>query len=169
MILSTSDFTGFYELSLSIYDTPRLQEAIDRYERYYLVRLFGLTMADSFIADLDNGEPVNPDYLTLFNVLDYEDECHLFQSKGIKDILKACVYYHYISEKAVRDSQSGVVKTEAEVGRIVSFDNTHRSAEIRFNGMLESWETIQKYCIEHSGTYPDFKGKHEYPKYSSLL
>lgn len=169
MILSTSDFTGFYEISVSIYDSPRLQDAIDRYERYYLVRLLGITMADSFIADLVNGVPVDTDYLTIFNPLEYEDECHLFQSKGIKDILKACVFYHYISEKAVIDSQSGVLKTESEVGRTVSFDNTHRAAEIRFNGMLSSWEAIQKYCYEHSSTYPDFKGKHEYPKYNGLV
>lgn len=169
MILSTSDFTGFYELSKSIYDTPRLQDAIDRYERYYLVRLLGLTMANSFIADLVNGVPVDADYLTIYNALDYEDESHLFQSKGIKDILKACVYYHYISEKAVHDSQSGVAKTETEVGRVVAFDNTHRAAEIRFNGMLPSWETIQKYCYEHSDVYPDFKGQHEYPKMSGLI
>lgn len=169
MILSTSDFTGYYELSLSIYDTPRLQDAIDRYERYYLVRLLGLTMADDFIADLVNGVPVDTDFLLIFNPLDYEDESHLFQSQGIKDILKACVFYHYISEKAVHDSQSGVAKTETEVGRVVAFDNTHRAAEIRFNGMLPSWEAIQKYCLEHESLYPDFKGKHEYPKFSGLI
>jgi hypothetical protein len=169
MILSTSDFTGFYELSVSIYDTPRLQDAIDRYERYYLVRLLGLTMANDFIADLVDGVPVDPDYLTIFNALEYQDETNLFLSQGIKDILKACVFYHYISEKAVNDSQSGVHKTESEIGRVVAFDNTHRAAEIRFNGMLPSWETVQKFCIEHASIYPDFKGVYEYPKFSSLL
>jgi hypothetical protein len=126
-------------------------------------------MATDFIADLVNGVPVDTDYLTIYNVLEYQDEVHLFQSNGIKDILKTCVFYHFISEKAVNDSQSGVLKTESEVGRAVSFDNTHRAAEIRFNGMLPSWESVQKYCYEHSDIYPDFKGQHEYPKFSGLL
>ena len=169
MIVTTADFIGYYQVSFGIYDTPKLQSAIDRYEKYYLIKLLGLTMGNYFIADLVDGEPVDTDFLTIFNELQYEDENCLHTSKGIKDILIACIFYHFISEKAVHDAQSGVVVGDSEVAKNVAFDNVYRLAEIRWNSMLESWEAIQKYCIENSSVYPDFKGQHEYPRLSGLV
>lgn len=169
MIVTIADFTGVYEISVNNYNQVRIQEAIDRYEGYYLKRLLGLTFASAFIADLVDGEPVNPDYLTIFNPLDIQDDFMMWNSQGIKDILLACIYYHYITEKTVQDSMSGAVRSDAEVAKVVTHDNAFRMAEIRWNSMVPSWETVQKYCVDNEATYPDFKGTTIHPKMGGLV
>ncbi|HKZ36116.1 MAG TPA: hypothetical protein VJ184_00595, partial [Chryseolinea sp.] len=96
IILTLDDFTGFQILARSIQNDPELQSYIDRYEKKYIHQLLGVTLGDLFIADLTMGVPSDPRFVAIFDTFSKQDDCRIYDSNGIKDILTALVFYHYI-------------------------------------------------------------------------
>jgi len=67
MFLTVQDFTGKYQLSTGMYDVTKLQDYIIRYEKRYLIELFGANLYDEFISDLVLNVPKSPNFLKVFN------------------------------------------------------------------------------------------------------
>jgi hypothetical protein len=145
MFLSPIDFTGKYEISTGMYDTNKLQDYIDRYEPSYLRQLFGVTMYNEFIADLDvNNLPQSPNYLKLYypfaeDVTPY----NLLESRGLLDMLKGFIYFEYYKDLVNLATPYGGVKPNAENSTIVG--TTSSTMYTRYNDAVKTYKAIRHY------------------------
>lgn len=171
IILQTSDFTGKYAISTDVSTVTKLQEYIDRHEREYIYRLLGKELGDLFIADVSSYAPVTAKYVVIFNQLNFEDSGdHLYISRGIKEILKAVVFYHYVADEMAEHGQSGVSVPSIDTSSRSTAEGVLRFAEQRFNSILPSVEAIQVYVEqEEPADYPEYEYHKWEPKYSSIV
>ena len=146
-IVQISDFKGFHKLTVTSYNDYLIQSYIDRYEDDYLNKLLGCDLKDLLIADLIGGVPTNPDYLAWFNpfceeVVSCYNKCTL-ESKGLKDMLKGFIYYHYTRDNVNIQHATGVSKVQSEISNKLDNINLERTAEIRYNESVGSYKAIK--------------------------
>jgi hypothetical protein len=150
-IVTTVDFIGKYELHISEFTMPVLNEYILRMEEYLLVELFGKEL-----YDLWNGSAA-PEYTVLTAPLTFQDECgKVWQSRGIKDMLTGFIYFDYSRDRYTQQTITGPVKQDGEN----SGNATHVMSllTMRYEEALISYQAIQAYIIDNPVTYPEFKG-----------
>lgn len=177
-LLQVSDFVGFFKLALSNIQEEDLQVYIDRYEAEYVRKIFGVVMGDAILQEIldANGQslPISQAYsdetaAILFAFAKQDDNDCIFESKGLADVLRAFVFYHYITETQARHTPTGVIVNQAEVANIQSPYAAQRFAERKFNEALDSVDAIQWYCTTFApADYPDYNGTTIKPKYDSL-
>ena len=145
MIVNISDFTGKYQLSTGMYDTVKLQDYIDKYEKRYLIELFGANLYDEFISDLDtNNIPQSPNFLKVFNPF-YENLTfrQLIISEGIKEMLKGFIYFEYSKDLINQMTPYGNVRPISENSEPVS--TLYSMIYARYNEAIKSYKAIQMY------------------------
>lgn len=172
LIVSKNDFTGFFELPRTTASDPELQSYIDSYEKKTIYELLGVELGELFIADIVNGVPIDARFIAIFNSFALQDNScgKIYSSAGIKSILLAVIYYHYVLETQTNVSQSGAMTSESETGSTGNNHTAARKAEIKFNWMLHSVEAVQYKCSRESkADYPEYKGQKFKPQYSALL
>lgn len=159
--LSITDFErGKYKADDAggTYSAQHLTECIVKYEPDYIYKIFGATEGARIIAYT---APGNTDYDTVIAAfaLDNTTFCGkpIYQSLGLKEILKAAVFYEYV-KNSVKMTQSGPAKKKAEISDVLSPAGDRRFAENKFNDVLSSIEAIQWYCRNHETAFPDFNG-----------
>lgn len=93
------------------------------------------------------------------------------ESHGIMDLLLIQIYYSYLSEEQIINSQSGVMGQVTENGAVQSNQNAFRKGEQKWNnGGLDTWYAIYWFCKwKYPDIYPEFKGIIEQPRYSAIL
>lgn len=156
-ILQTTDFTGFHKLAGSIENDTLLQSYIDKYEKSYINKVFGIALGKLIVADIlanDGIVPLDPNYLKVWNSFEeVGDDDAQYVSEGMSEILKSCIFWHYIVETTTQHTQAGVtgpgIDTQARAA-------SGRYAENRWNNMLSSWEAIQCFISENDTDYPDY-------------
>jgi hypothetical protein len=158
MIL-VSDFVGKYELSISQYNSDLIASYINKYEKEYLIKLFGKALYDLFIADLDPNTslPTTTIYQTLYNPLYIDTYINgESESKGIKEMLIGFIYYHYTIDSQQQQTSVGVTAPKSENSEGINLNSISIS---RFNDNVQSYKTIQSYIQQNSSDYPTFNGK----------
>ncbi len=146
ILIDKSDFTGIYELNLSIKD--KVDEYIEEFEKPILVKLLGSDLFDLFEADLNNQVPTDPIYLKLYEPS--EDLC----SQGMVKMLLGFIYYDYIRDSPRSQGMNGPVKRNTEVSEPANLDYLARM----YNKSVNTYWAIQRMCIEGPTDYPDFAG-----------
>ncbi len=184
ILVKTTDFTGLYYIAQTTYTTPILQAYIDEFEKTYIRKLLGLTLGDLFIATVVNNVPVGARYLAIYNPLAIQVNGietgvylngqnwvsgRIYESRGMKEILKGIIYCLYVQGTQSHHSQSGVAKATADVSAVMTGENAARMGEIRHNGIISDWEAVQYYIQQNIATYPEFEGLQLQPKYSAIL
>lgn len=173
LIIQTTDFKdNEFALATDLTTTkPLLQATIDTYEKEYIWYLLGKTLGDLFIADIAAGVPTTARFIKIFDPLQEQDDNDTLRiSRGIKKILLAAVYYHFIVNNQTEHSQSGITVPNLDTVKKVGFSNAVRAAELKFNELLDSVETIQWFCDEEdSATYPEYNGQIIDVKSSSIF
>lgn len=93
------------------------------------------------------------------------------ESTGIKDLLLMSIYYAYVSETQLKQTQSGVSFSDSENSVVQSGANAYRLAEQKWNNAgLTTWWAIRWYClIKYPSTYPEYAGICERTRYSGLM
>ena len=155
MFITPADFVGKFELSVGMYSTANIQAYIDRYEKQYLVELFGKKMYDQFIADLDivTGLPQSPEFRFIFEPFvddSYFDHYYHNQSKGIKDMLLGFVYFEYTKDLISQMTPFGNVSQNSENSTVES--TTYTMIYNRYNEAVFSYRAIQQYIYLNSHT-----------------
>lgn len=168
-ILTINDFPkGKYELHTGMYTQARIEDYIERYEKRYLIELFGKELHDEFIADLTlgGGTPTEARFIKLWEelsidcpgglVFGYHLRKGVIHSEGIKEMLKGFIYYEYIQDTV---NQMSSIGNTVPVG-----ENSEKATTLyttmygRYNEAVKSWRTIQ-YCIcKNIIDYPNFSG-----------
>ena len=74
--ITTADFgKGKFELHKGMYEQQKINDYIDKYEKAYLVQLLGADLYTLFVADLINGIPVDPIFVSLYEEFMYDKDC----------------------------------------------------------------------------------------------
>jgi hypothetical protein len=145
MFLTVQDFTGKYQLSTGMYDVTKLQDYIDKYEKRYLIELFGAKLYDEFISDLDVANvPESPNFLKVFDPF-YENVTlrQLIISEGILEMLKGFVYFEYSKDLINQMTPYGNVRPISENSEPVS--TLYSMIYARYNEAIKSYKAIQLY------------------------
>ena len=144
MIVNISDFTGKYQLSTGMYDTVKLQDYIDKYEKRYLIELFGANLYTEFESDLLANVPQSPNFLKVFNPF-YENLTfrQLIISDGIKEMLKGFIYFEYSKDLINQMTPYGNVRPISENSEPVS--TLYSMIYARYNEAIRSYKAIQTY------------------------
>lgn len=155
-ILVTSDFsTGEFRIPKDCFSD--LQTYIDRYEKFYLVRLLGAELYDLFIADLtalpSPQVPQSAIYLAIFNPFQIDDtnDC-LRISEGIKEMLIEFVYFHFMRDIGVKKKIGGVYMTQIETGTNIGYNGFNLVEG--YNKGVKNYKEIQWYICEYDTDYP---------------
>lgn len=145
MFLTVNDFTGKYQLSTGMYDVTKLQDYITKYEKRYLIELFGAKLYDEFISDLDMANvPQSPNFLKVFNPF-YENVTlrQLIISEGIIEMLKGFVYFEYSKDLINQMTPYGNVRPISENSEPVS--TLYSMIYTRYNEAIKTYKAIQTY------------------------
>lgn len=156
-LVLTTDFVGEYKISQTDYSTQGLQSYIDKFEKFYLVRLLGADLYALFIADLDGSTPQVPltaIYLSLYDPFQIDDGNRIYISEGMRVMLKQLIYFHYVRDTSYEQTTVGVMNTQPELGTLRAYSG--------FNLMEAYNEGIMNYCNiqwflldNNSADYPD--------------
>ena len=155
ILIDKSDFTGIYELNISIKD--KVDEYIEEFEKPILVKLLGSDLFDLFNANLVNQIPTDPIYLKLYEPS--EDLC----SQGMVKMLLGLIYYDYIRDSPRSQGMNGPVKRTTEVSEPASLDYLARM----YNKSVNTYWAIQNIASNDNTNYPDYSG--QYIKKTSLF
>jgi len=156
-----------------------LLEYISKYEKKYLIDLFGFDLYELFIADLVDGTPTSERFLDVYNVLYYNPVGNVFipidaaytgwasqfknckkeptYSEGISTMLKGFVFFHFVRDMDLNVSSTGVVVNKNENSDRADA-KTLEFIELRFNEAVDSFKVIRNYMIGNSSTYPEYDG-----------
>lgn len=181
MLLST-DFTGYFKIVQDNRTAEILTAYIARCEQKYLVELFGFTLYELFIADLDvNGVPQTERFETVYNQLYYAQtgeqpfypiggaDWSCFSdnrparveptlSKGIREMLKGFIYFEFVNEYSYEVAQTGVVTNANENSTELPGSKHVSLIESRYNDAANSFKVIRNYMIANEATYPEYAG-----------
>jgi hypothetical protein len=167
-ILQTSDFVGEYKISTSRFS--ELDKYIEKYEKYYLLRLMGKDLYDLFIADLTGTTPQVPQTTRFINIFEPFDiipnlSNGLVISEGIKVMLIQFIYFQYIINTNDFNTISGQVQSSNEN----STNNSYKGNIIEvYNKAIDNYRNIQEYIESDSLTYPEIESSYyEFLQYAS--
>lgn len=150
MFLTPQNFTGKYELHTGVYDQNKLQDYINKYEKRYLIELFGATLFDDFIADLDvNDEPESPNFIQIFDEFHQNVNLyHLLISEGILEMLKGFIYFEYSKDQMNQQTPFGNVSQLSENSKKVTTLNSMMYT--RYNEAVKTFNAIRSFMILNS-------------------
>lgn len=171
ILLSIDDFTGYHTLALNDSDETLLQAYITRDEKLAIVELLGVELGEAFIAGIGAGSPDAKWTAIRDEFYEHDTDCNRMRhSRGIKEWLKAYVYYQFVFKTHDRHTQHGVAIGQSETSYVVTASNAARNAERRWNEALDTVEAIQWYVQENEDDYDEeYKGITIEPAYSDLI
>lgn len=157
-ILTVDDFSnGKYYIPTNPQQETDLVEYIDRYEKTYLVRLFGVELYNLFITDLAGGVPTSPRFIFIFEPFIDQTDNYLTESKGIKEMLKGLLYFEYLRDRVSTVTTDGIQLTKSENADIMNGIN--HSLVSRYNEAIITFKVIQNYMhTVNDADYPEFEG-----------
>ena len=156
-IIQISDFDeGRFEISYNSFQEADLQSFIDLNEVEYLANLLGAELYDLFIADLSAGVPQTQRFIDIYEAFLLQDECDLCQSRGMKEMLKSFIYFHYVRDTYTRQTTNGVKQTTGE--NSVSLETVAHDFTSKYNKGVDTYRCIQKKICENLDDYPEYKG-----------
>ena len=176
IIIDASDFIGFQELAANSVMTPKLNLAITRWEKFYLYRILSNVIvapaeqgfADQFIADCNanDGVPLIPRNVKIFNELMWQTGRFLHQSKGLIDIMLSLILCEYVRMTESFSSQNGVAQANIDAAYKAKLSGAMRFGEMRWNDALASIEAIQWWMRNGDGSSgAGHGGSFDYPEY----
>jgi hypothetical protein len=122
--------------------------------------LFGLDLYALFAADLAApvvGDPTAPRFVKVYNAFDYQDNCNIYSSEGIKEMLKGFTYFYYLRDLNKKVATTGTIITKSANSENIS--SLWANCTSRFNEAVDTYNTIQIYmeCFD-SVNYPEYEG-----------
>lgn len=152
MIINISDFTGKYEIHSGLYDQSKLQDYINIYEKRYLIELFGASLYNEFISDLDPlNVPQSPNFLTIYNPFEMDTNVviphQIVISEGIKQMLKGFIYFEYLKDTTNQTTPNGLVIPSNENSTTAT--TLYSMMYTRYNEAIKTYRAIQWYIIDN--------------------
>lgn len=152
ILINKSDFTGEYSLVKSNSDDINL--FIEKYEKEILMQLLGSDLLVLFQADLVAHVPQDPIYLNIYNAFVKELNGYCVESKGMKDMCLAYVYFFYSRKHPKKPSMNGPVENLTE--NSIKADLTFLIPV--YNRAIKTFKNIRYYIKYNEYIYPTFSG-----------
>ena len=175
MVLVTPEhFVGRIELARSTKIDTVLEEYIERFEAKFIRQILGVELGNLLIADVQaesGSDPIEERFTNIIEPFQIQEDCSpIHESAGLIDVIASMIFFHYVTDRQVLQSQSGAKRAAAEASVILTPREAQRQGESVWNEALSSIEAIQWRCSVHEyDTYPEFMGVRIPPQYSSLL
>lgn len=154
MFLTVNDFKeGKYELHSGIYDVPRIQDYIDKYETRYLTEMLGVDLFNEFSADvtLGGGVPTEPRFVIIYEALTLDLTWCILYSDGMKEMLTGFVYYEYTKDEIVQMTPNGNVRPVGQNSEVAG--SLYTQIYNRYNAGVSSYKSIQQYIWKNPEGY----------------
>jgi hypothetical protein len=154
MIVQVSDFkVGKYELHSGIYDVPRIQAYIDKYEKRYLTELLGGDLFALFEADLTLGAgvPTEARFTAIFEALTTDLTWCILYSEGMKEMLMGFIYYEYTKDEIVQMTPVGNVRPVGQNSEVAG--SLYTQIYNRYNDSVRTYKAIQGYIWKNPEKY----------------
>jgi len=177
ILLATTDFkTGKYMIADagSNSSSADVLICINDNEKSFINQIFGTALATAIIAYLAaNRTPTDANLDKLIDPFIEQDtnwDETVHESKGLKDILMAKIYYIYTTSTIAINGQAGTQNTQSETGK-TNPGLTIRDAERRFNAVLDSIDAVQWWCLNNPSNYTNypFNGQRITVEFSAML
>jgi len=101
-IVNDECLVGHFRIAINKHEKTTLESFIERYEKKYLMDLFGPDIYKTFIDDLDGASPQKPQtapFTTIFECFQICTPCgKVFNCDGLKDMLTGFIYFHWNAE-----------------------------------------------------------------------
>jgi len=159
-MVQVTDFLNFgkYELSSGVYDQNRLADYITRYERQYLIELFGANLYTEYLAQLDMlGASTEQRFIelelpfamdiSLFNIIGTTGSNYgangrrVIISNGINEMLMGFIYFEYLKDSISVTTPVGVVQPFGENSKTPN--TLHIQIYTRYNEAVRTYRAIQ--------------------------
>ena len=157
IFLQPSDFKGRFDIGQNGFSAEDLQLFIEYYEKDYLTDLLGCELFQLFIDDLDSGIPQTTIYKVIYNALCVDNGCDIIKSEGMKDMLRAFIYFEFARKSDNQVTISGNTRSSSDN----STKPTQREVSLYlfYNEGLNSYKNIQEYICENITDYPTYNGQ----------
>ncbi|MDX5586503.1 MAG: hypothetical protein QNK20_16575 [Aureibaculum sp.] len=94
-ILTPSDFIGVYAITQNDFKETDIQDYINTLEEQYIRQL----LSDEAYHDISTQNPLSQKYIDLIDGVNWVDDCDVKRiNKGLKEVLKYFIYYHYVGD-----------------------------------------------------------------------
>lgn len=174
-------FTGYYRIAQDNQTNENLNYYVTKFEKKYLVDLFGKELYDLFILDLVSGVPQTTRFTTVYNELSYNpngtgatfipyDAAYTnwadkfkdqlpppTESEGISIMLKGFVFFHFVGDMDMVVSSTGVVTNKNENSETKP-SKTLAFIESKYNEAVTSFKVIRNYMLANPDVYPEYAG-----------
>lgn len=151
IFVNISDFSsGRYLLRLNPSQEADLTTIINDNEKSYILKLFGVTLG----TQIWNAPTSKPELTDAF--IEEINGC-IVESKGVKEMIKAFIYFEFVRLLFSQQLPAGVARKQVEGAENKSSDS--HDFVTRYNAGVNTWEAIQTKCLNDTTTYPTFKGE----------
>jgi len=157
ILVSATDFTGYYQLPVNTRNTGELNEVITLKERLYLNKLLGVDLAQLLIDDLTNQVPVTQIYLDIYNSIQMDYQSQVIQNNGMKELVKGFIYCEFIDKQEKQQTTVGAKRNDSANAQMVGSQGG-RMQEM-YNEAVNSAQVIQHYINQNWASYPDYNGQ----------
>lgn len=151
--------SGLLLIATNKHTEADLQAFIDEYEVTYIEDMLGCDLAALFFADLVAGIPQSPRFLVIFNKFCIDDDnCgKQWKSIGIIEMLKRFIYWEYVRQQKVFNTNTGSVVNENEVSRET---NMSESGIFQvYNEGIHTYWAIKWFICDNESDYPEYNGQ----------
>jgi hypothetical protein len=163
-IVNDENLIGHFRIAINKHEKTTLDSFIQRFEKKYLIDLFGPDIYAAFIADLTPANPQTPQsapFTTIFEFFQICTPCgQVFNCDGLLDMLKGFVYFHWNAENWLKKTASGTTVIDSENSTVR--DSATIGLANYWNDAVLNYELIQMYIcqnIELFETVPEIKFK----------
>jgi hypothetical protein len=187
-MLTTADFTGYFAISQDPGVAEKLTAYIEKYEKQYLVELFGYDLYVLFLAAYGAGPaPAAGRFLTVFNALknpesstgSLTDHTPFYpiggMGRGLCDMNRDDRVTEPMYSEGILKMLKGFIYFEflkdhgievAQTGITLNKNENSEQAgvkglgmtEQRYNDAVSSFKVIRNYMIANPATYPEYDG-----------
>lgn len=156
-IVQLLDFKeGEFRIPKTSWQEDTIQLYLNKYERHYLIRLFGFDLYTLFIDNLLLGVPTAQRFIDVFDSFVDQDDCDFCDSQGMKEMIEGFIYFHYVRHTFTRNTTNGVKQTASE--NAISLETVSADLTTRYNNSVQTFRCIQERMCRKSSIYPEFKG-----------
>lgn len=152
--INKKDFVGKVAINQGMYSDFDIDDYIQRYELKYLKELLGIDLYDLYKANADldpvNHIPTNPDYLKIFNPLEFNYSFKVYISEGIKSMLLDFVYFEFMKDQVSGATLLGMQKQENELSK-----SSISMIYFRYNEGVKTFNTIGRYIVLNPSGYKE--------------
>lgn len=162
IIISSNDFVnGEYLINNNDNTKQNLKDYITNYERTFIYELLGIELGDLFISDLDaiTKKPQTQRFIDIYEPVYFQKYGCIYQSKGIKEMLKGLVYAQFVSSQNFKNTINGNTQGIYQIGETGQTVSAVRNGVVqKYNKSVSSFKSIQFFIHTNSSVYPEFEG-----------